>query len=108
MTKKDVVLNLDSELIGTIKSAYDKLNLNEEDVIEFTEPFVLHVSEYDPETFSRFKVPVTVVGMMHNYLLAGTHMGDEFEFPVDTVESTFSLAHIADVLEDRLYTVKSF
>jgi hypothetical protein len=105
MTNMEVVQNLERDLIGSIKTMYDKLKLGEDDVIEFKTRFMTHITQYDGYS-APSKVPVVISGMMDNYVLAGVAEGSEVELPVDNLEGLYDLAHLADLIESETYTIK--
>lgn len=108
MTNKESVQNLERELIGKIKTLYDNLKLEEDDVIEFRSQFIIMITEYDREDIP-FKVSVTISGMMDNYILAGVSSeGSEVEISVDNLESLYELAHLADLIEEGSFITKVF
>lgn len=104
MTHKEKVIKLESELISSVKNSYDKLKLGEEDAIEFSEKFFVYVTEetYDNDTH---KVPVVISGMMDGYILVGISGGNEVEISVDTLESIYEVAHIADIIESGRFSI---
>lgn len=105
MTHTEKVKNLERELISSVKNSYDKLKLGEEDAIEFTDKFLIYVTELGYISGDTTKVPVVISGMMDNYILVGVSGGNEVEFSVDILESIYELAHIADVIEGGLFSI---
>lgn len=107
MTNTEAVQNLERDLIGAIKTMYDKLKLGEDDVIEFKTKFMTHITQYDGWDIPT-KVPVVISGMMDNYILAGIAEGSEVELPVDNLEGLYDLAYLADLIESKSFTIKVF
>jgi hypothetical protein len=109
MTHYEKVRDLERELLGSIKTMYDKKSLGEDDSIEFNNPFVIYVTEDDSYTDDfPVKVPFIVSGMLDGYNLGGTSGGSEYEMSIDQVESVFELGYIADLMETEQFKIHQF
>ena len=96
MTHTEEVRKLENKLISSVKNAYDKLKLGEEDSIEFTNSFIV---------YDKYKSPIVISGMMDGYVLVGVSGGNEVEIIVDILESAYEIAHIADVIESGEFSI---